>query len=88
MGTTRFEATTRLTHQRPSSESMRADSRRPTDPKDMKQDIKDISEKEFTKLYAEYQAGLGRPVPVVVHRQDRRIPGCVSAEDSAAWKSR
>ena len=46
----------------------------------MKQDIKDISEKELTKLYAEYQAGLDRPVPAVVHRQDRRIPGCVSAE--------
>ena len=54
----------------------------------MNQDIKDIGEKEFTKLYAEYQAGLDRPVPVVVHRQDRRIPSCVSAEDSAAWKSR
>ena len=51
----------------------------------MKQDIKDISEKELTKLYAEYQAGLDRPVPAVVHR---RIPVCVSAEDSAAWKSR
>ncbi|HEY6699641.1 MAG TPA: hypothetical protein VI137_02315 [Pseudolabrys sp.] len=54
----------------------------------MNQDIKDISEKELTKLYAEYQAGLGRPVPAVVHRQGRRIPDCVSAEDSAAWKSR
>jgi hypothetical protein len=54
----------------------------------MKQDIKDISEKELAKLYSEYEAGLGRPVPVVVHRQDRRIPDCVSAEDSAAWKSR
>ena len=33
----------------------------------MKQDIKDISEKEFTKLYAEYLAGLGRvPYSVVV----------------------
>ena len=52
----------------------------------MKQDIKDISEKELTKLYAEYQAGLGRPVPAVVHRQGRSIPGCVSAEDFAAWK--
>jgi hypothetical protein len=41
----------------------------------MKQDIKDISEKELTKLYSEYQAGLGRPVPAVVHRQGRRIPG-------------
>ena len=29
----------------------------------MKQDIKDISEKELTKLYSEYQAELGRPVP-------------------------
>jgi hypothetical protein len=28
----------------------------------MKQDIKDISEKD-TKLYAEYQAGLDCPVP-------------------------
>jgi hypothetical protein len=54
----------------------------------MNQDIKDISEKEFTKLYSEYQAGLGRPVPTVIHREGRRIPGCVSAEDSAAWKSR
>ena len=54
----------------------------------MKQDIKDISEKELTKLYAEYQAGLGRPVPAVVHRQGRSIPGCVSAEDFAAWKLR
>lgn len=51
-------------------------------------DIKDVDEKELTKLYAEYQAGLDRPVPVVVHRQGRRIPGCVSVEDSAAWKSR
>ena len=59
-----------------------------TGPKDMNQDIKDISEKEFAKLYAEYQATLDRPVPAVIHRQDRRIPGCVSAEDSAAWKSR
>lgn len=54
----------------------------------MKQDIRDISEKELAKLYSEYQAGLGRPVPAVVHRQGRRVPGCVSAEDSAAWKSR
>jgi hypothetical protein len=46
-------------------------------------DIKDISEKELTKLYAEYQAELGRPVPV--HRQGRNIPGCVSTEASAAW---
>ena len=45
----------------------------------MKQDIKDISEKELTKLYSEYQAGLGRPVPAVVHRQGRHIPDCVSA---------
>ena len=88
IGTTRFEETTRLTSSAAFSESTRADSRRPTDPKDMKQDIKDISEKELTKLYSEYQAGLDRPVPAVVHRQDRRIPGCVSVEDSAAWKSR
>jgi hypothetical protein len=54
----------------------------------MKQDIKDISEKELTELYAKYQAGLDRSVPAVIHRQDRSIPGCVSAEDSAAWKSR
>ena len=47
----------------------------------MKQDIKDISEKELMKLYSEYQAGLGRPVPTVIHREGRRIPGCVSAED-------
>ena len=47
----------------------------------MKQDIKDISEKELTKLYSEYQAGLDRPVPAVVHRQGRRIPGCVSVEE-------
>jgi hypothetical protein len=40
-------------------------------------DIKDISEKELTKLYAEYQAELGRPVPAGVHRQGRNIPGCV-----------
>jgi len=40
-------------------------------------DIKDISEKELTKLYAEYQAELGRPVLAVVHRQGRNIPGCV-----------
>jgi hypothetical protein len=60
----------------------------PPDPKDMNQDIKDLSEKEFAKLYAEYQATLDRPVPAVVHRQNRGIPGCVSAEDSAAWKSR
>ena len=51
-------------------------------------DIKDIDENELTKLYSEYKAELGRPVPAVVHRQGRRIPGCVSAEDSAAWKSR
>src|SRR5690348_3518933 len=69
------------------SESTRTHPRGLTDPKDMK-DIKDISEKELTKLYSEYQAGLGRPVPTVVHRQDRGIPGCVSTEDSAAWKSR
>ena len=54
----------------------------------MQQDTKDIGKKELTKLYAEYQAGLDRPVPAVVHRNGRRIPGCVSAEDSAAWKSR
>ena len=54
----------------------------------MKQDIKDMDEKELAKLYSEYQAGLGRPVPTVVHRQGRRIPGCASVEDSAAWKSR
>lgn len=54
----------------------------------MKQDIKDIDEKEFAKLYTEYRAALGRPVPAVVHRHDRRIPGCVSVEDSAAWKPR
>jgi len=54
----------------------------------MNQDIKDLSEKEFAKLYAEYQATLDRPVPAVVHRQNRGIPRCVSAEDSAAWKSR
>jgi len=51
-------------------------------------DIKDIDEKELAKLYSEYQAALGRPVPAVVHRQGRHIPGCVSVEDSAAWKSR
>ena len=70
------------------SELTRYDFRRPKDPKDTKQDIKDISEKELTKLYSEYQAGLDRPVPAVVHRQGRRIPGCVSAEEFAAWKSR
>ena len=47
-----------------------------------------IREKELTKLYAEYQAELGRPVPAVVHRQGRSIPGCVSVEASAAWKTR
>jgi hypothetical protein len=52
----------------------------------MTKDIKDISEKEFTKVYDEYQAGLGRPMPAVVHRQGRSIPGCVSTEASAAWK--
>ena len=52
----------------------------------MTKDIKDISEKEFTKVYDEYQAALGRPMPAVVHRQGRNIPGCVSAETSAAWK--
>jgi hypothetical protein len=45
-----------------------------------------IREKELTKLYAEYQAELGRPVPAGVHRQGRNIPGCVSTEASAAWK--
>ena len=54
----------------------------------MTKDIKDISEKELNKLYVEYESGLGRPVPAVVHRQDRNIPGCVSTETSAAWKSR
>ncbi|HEX3340029.1 MAG TPA: hypothetical protein VHT68_12760 [Pseudolabrys sp.] len=54
----------------------------------MTKDIKDISEKEFTKVYDEYQAGLGRPMPAVVHRQGRSIPGCVSTEASGAWKSR
>jgi hypothetical protein len=29
----------------------------------MTKDIKDIGEKEFTKLYDEYQAALGRPRP-------------------------
>ena len=53
---------------------------------DMTKDIKDIGEKELTKLYAEYQAALGRPVPAVVHRQGRSIPGCVSTEASGAWK--
>jgi hypothetical protein len=52
----------------------------------MTKDIKDISEKEFTKVYDEYQAALGRPMPAVVHRQGRNIPGCVSADASAAWK--
>ena len=52
----------------------------------MTKDIKDIGEKELTKLYAEYQAGLGRPVPAVVHRQGRSIPDCVSTDASAAWK--
>jgi hypothetical protein len=54
----------------------------------MEQDIRDLDEKELTKLYSEYKAGLSRPVPDVVHRQGRRIPGCVSVEDSLAWKSR
>ncbi len=54
----------------------------------MQKDIQDVSEKELTKLYAEYLATLGRPVPAVVHRQGRSIPGCVTAEDSAAWKVR
>ena len=53
---------------------------------DMTKDIKDIGEKELTNLYAEYQAALGRPVPAVVHRQGRSIPGCVSTDASAAWK--
>jgi hypothetical protein len=52
----------------------------------MTKDIKDISEKEVTKVYDEYQAALGRPMPAVVHRQGRNIPGCVSADASAAWK--
>ncbi|HET7165499.1 MAG TPA: hypothetical protein VFI94_10175 [Pseudolabrys sp.] len=52
----------------------------------MTKDIKNIGEKELMKLYAEYQEGLGRPVPAVIHRQGRSIPGCVSAEASAAWK--
>ena len=51
----------------------------------MTKDIKDIGEKELAKLYAEYQAALGRPVPAVVHRQGRSIPGCVSTEASGAW---
>ncbi len=54
----------------------------------MNQDVRDIDETELTKLYSEYTAGLSRPVPAVVHRQGRRIPGCVSAEESAARKSR
>ena len=45
----------------------------------MQNDIQDVSEKEFAKLYAEYQATLGRPVVAVVHRQGRNIPGCVTA---------
>ena len=84
----RPEATTRPNSPAAFSKSTRSNSRRPKDPKDMRQDIKDISEKELTKLYSEYQAGLDRPVPAVVHRQGRRIPGCVSVEESAAWKSR
>jgi hypothetical protein len=54
----------------------------------MQKDIQDISEKELTKVYAEYQEGLGRPVAAVVHRQGRSIPGCVTVEESAAWKVR
>jgi hypothetical protein len=54
----------------------------------MTKDIKDISEKEFTKLYDAYQAAFDRPVPAVVHRQGRSIPGCVSTEASGAWKFR
>jgi hypothetical protein len=54
----------------------------------MQKEIQDISEKELTKLYAEYQATLGRPVSDVVHRQGRSIPGCVTAEASAAWRLR
>ncbi|HKA76353.1 MAG TPA: hypothetical protein VKD19_04535 [Pseudolabrys sp.] len=54
----------------------------------MQKDIQDVSEKELTKLYAEYLATLGRPVSAVVHRQGRNIPGCVTTEASAAWKVR
>jgi hypothetical protein len=54
----------------------------------MQKDLQDVSEKELTKLYAEYLATLGRPVAAVIHRQDRSIPGCVTAEDSAAWRAR
>src|SRR5258708_23140998 len=52
----------------------------------MQKDIQDVSEKELTKLYAEYLATLGRPVSAVVHRQGRNIPGCVTTEASAAWE--
>ena len=76
---------TRLTHQRPSLSQLGPFSKA-SGAKDMTKDIKDIGEKELTKLYAEYQAGLGRPVPAVVHRQGRSIPGCVSTDASAAWK--
>ncbi len=54
----------------------------------MQKDIQDVSEKELAKLYADYQATLGRPVAAVVHRQGRSIPGCVTVEDSAAWRAR
>jgi hypothetical protein len=50
--------------------------------------IQDISEKELVKVYAKYLAALGRPMPAVVHRQDHSIPGCISAETSAAWTNR
>ena len=36
--------------------------------------------------YIEEAQLIGRPVPVVVHRQGRSIPGCVSTDASAAWK--
>jgi hypothetical protein len=54
----------------------------------MQKDTPDFSEKELAKLHAEYQATLGRPAPAVIHRQGRSIPGCVTVEESAAWKLR
>ena len=50
--------------------------------------IEDISEKELVKVYTKYVAAFGRPMPAVVHRQDHSIPGCISAETSAAWTNR
>jgi hypothetical protein len=44
-------------------------------------DIRDIPEAAFERIYTKYLSTIERPVPPVVHRQDRSIPGCIPPGD-------